>query len=241
MIFVDGRSYGHLSESIANKVVHYRLSGVVTFLAPTSKASEILKNNNISTVLIGRDGKLTNTASVFSKDYQGGKLAAETLLKLNGKEFCYITQHAELQIDAQRCNGFKNYLINQGVNTKNIHTIVGNLEVDAMKELEKLISSHKIDSIFCFSDLIAYAVIEKLNELNINVPRDINVVGYDNLQNYIPYPLKISSIDNQKHEMIATALDILFDQINSKEVIEPVYKKINVDFQVGHTTKERSY
>lgn len=239
MIFIDSRSYGHLSENIANKIVHYRLSGVITFLAPTSKASEVLKNNNIPVVLVGRDGKLTETSSVFSKDYQGGKIAAENLLALNGKEFCYITEHAELNIDSQRCNGFKNYLIKQGVNNKNIHVIIGNLEVNAMKELEKLVAKTKIDSIFCFSDLIAYSVIEKLTELNIKVPKDINVIGYDNLQDYIPYPLKVSSIDNCKHKMISEALDILFDQITNNIVSEPVYKKINVDFNPGYTTQKK--
>lgn len=239
MIFIDSTSFGHLSEKTANKIVKYRVSGVLTFLPPTSKAAQILKTYNIPVTLIGRDGSLTNTSSVFSKDYQGGKLAASHLLDLNGKEFCYITKHGELHIDGQRCNGFKNFLLNQNVQNKKIHTITGNLEVNAMDELEKLLKTSKIDSIFCFSDIIAFEVIEKLNEIGYKVPQDINVVGYDNLQDYIPYPIKVSSIDNSKNKMVNIALEILFNQIDNKNNVEPVFKKINVELKTGNTTSNK--
>ena len=239
MIFIDSRSYGHLSESTANKIAYYRLSGVLTFVAPTSRAAQILKNNNVPVVLIGRDGKLTNTSSVYTKDTNGGKLAAEELLRLNGKEFLYLTTHGELQINSQRYNGFKNCLLSHNISSKKIHNITGNLEVNAMDALEKLLKTNKIDSIFCFSDLIAYEVIEKLYELNYKVPGDINVVGYDNLQDYIPYPIKVSSIDNNKGEMIEKSLDVLFNQINDGIYEDAINKKINVKFQDGNTTSKK--
>lgn len=239
MIFIDSRSYGHLSESTANKIAYYRLSGVLTFVAPTSRAAQILKNNNVPVVLIGRDGRLTNTSSVYTKDTNGGKLAAEELLRLNGKEFLYLTTHGELQINGQRYNGFKNCLLSHNISSKKIHNITGNLEVNAMDQLEKLLKTNKIDSIFCFSDLIAYEVIEKLYELNYKVPGDINVVGYDNLQDYIPYPIKVSSIDNNKGEMIEKSLDILFNQINDGIYEDAINKKINVKFQDGNTTSKK--
>ena len=161
------------------------------------------------------------------------------VIKLNGKEFLYLTTHGELQINSQRYNGFKNYLLNNNIPSKKIHNITGNLEVNAMDELEKLLKTNKIDSIFCFSDLNAYEVIEKLNDLNYKVPKDINVIGYDNLQDYIPYPIKVSSIDNNKGEMIEKSLDILFNQINEGIYVEAVNKKINVKFQDGNTTEKK--
>ena len=45
----------------------------------------------------------------------------------------------------------------------------------------------KIDSIFCFSDLIAYEVLRELEKLN---RQDIIVIGFDEIQKERCYPIK---------------------------------------------------
>lgn len=237
MIFVDHHALGHLSEILAKRILSYRVSGVLTFLAPTNEACKIFKNNQIPIVLIGRNGKELKCSSVFSNDYQGGILAAEQLYKSGGKGFCYFTEHAELKINEQRCNGFIQGLKNEGIELPKENIVVGSINNDGFKDLKSLLNEKKIDSIFCFSDLIAFKVVSFLMELGYSIPKDISVIGYDNLQDQLPYPIRLSSIDGGKKESVTTALGILFNSIEKGYKERSVYKEIDVFFQKGTTTK----
>lgn len=236
MIFVDHHSLGHLSEFIVKRIIGYGVSGVLTFLVPTNEAKKLLDNNHMPVVLIGRNGDVTNTPSIYSNDRRGGKIAAETLISLNSTNFCYITEHAELQINTERLSGFKNALQKNGYKLKKENIIVGNLEVNAYETLENLLKTEKIDGIFCFSDLIAFNVLNKLNELNYKVPEDINVIGYDNLKDYLPYPIKVSSIDPDNEYTAIESVKLLNSLIdNPSNEIKNI--KTDVHFSKGTTTK----
>ena len=240
MFFVDHKALGHLSKSLAKRIISYRVSGILTFLEPTSEASEIIKQNKIPMVLVGRDGKETNTNSVYSDDVSGGILAAQKLIELNGSSFVYFTKHSELEINSLRLLGYKTELERNGIHLDDEHIVVGTSEVNGEEKLIELLKKDPtIDSIFCFSDLIAFEVAHCLQQTNYSVPNDINLVGFDNLQDYIPYPIKISSIDGGKVESIKQALSILTEQIENGYSDDAIYKKVDVFYQSGNTTKQK--
>lgn len=240
MFFVDHKALGHLSKTLAKRIISYRVSGILTFLEPTPEASEIIKQNKIPMVLVGRNGKDTNTNSVFSDDISGGMLAAKKLIELNGHSFVYFTKHSELEINSLRLAGYKQELENNGFSLDDDHIIVGTREINGeAKLLELLKKDSSIDSIFCFSDLIAFEVAHCLQQTNYNIPNSINLVGFDNLQDYIPYPIKISSVDGGKVESIKQALAILTHQIENHYSEDPIYKMVDVFYQEGNTTKPK--
>ncbi len=234
MIFVDHHNNGYLSDILAKRILSYRVSGIITFIAPTNEAAKILKNNRIPLVLIGRKCQKIN--SVFSNDYKGGVLAAEKLLEYGGKNFCYITEHGELDINTLRYNGFSDTLNKNNISRESQNVIIGSYETNIKDEIIKLTSSKKIDSIFCFSDLIAFKVISILFDLKITVPKDINVIGYDNLQEQLPYPMRLSSIDGGKHSSIDKTLQLLFSQIDNEYKERASYIEVDVYFEQGTTT-----
>lgn len=235
MIFIDHHHTGYLSNVIAKKISYYRLCSVISFLSPTFEAANILALNNIKSIVIGRDASASETPSIYSNDYDGGALAAETLFNLGGRSFAYITKHAELKIDSLRHDGFYQKLIELGQEASNIESIVGNHEIQAEVILERVLNKKKIDSIFCFNDLIAFEIIDKLNQLGYKVPEDINVIGYDNIQQSIAYPLKVSSIGVDKSKIVSRAIRFLED--NDKRTLN---RSCSVHFYSGHTTIDRT-
>ena len=240
MIFVDHHALGHLSKELAQRIISYRVAGIISFLEPTTKASEIIKQNKTPLVLIGRNGEYTQTNSVFSDDFKGGCLAAQKLIDLNCKSFVYVTKHAELTVNTMRLNGFKNQLNKNNYTLDKEHIINGNLEIIAEEKLLELLKKDKkIDGIFCFSDFIAFEITHSLQQAGYKIPEDINLIGYDNLQEFLPYPIKISSIDGGKTNSIKEALNIIVNQIKNGYNPSPIYKQIDVFFQEGGTTKQK--
>ena len=106
-----------------------------------------------------------------------------------------------------------------------------------MEELD--VKTKKIDSIFCFNDQIAYEVIGYLGDNGIKVPDDINVIGFDNLQSDIIYPIKLTTIDGDKPRAAHLALNILFSKIKNESDTEMTGKIVDVTLVEGKTTKMR--
>lgn len=235
MIFIDcNANGGYLSDIVARRILSYGVDGILTFVAPTASATKLITQNHMPIVLVGRDGSATNTESIYSHDAMGGKLAAQELIRLNGTSFAYVTKHGALKINELRLQGFKNELHKHGITLKKDHIITGDLEVTIDTLIKNLLKKEKVDSIFCFSDIIAYDTISILYNLGYKVPEDINVIGYDNLQEYFPYPLRLTSINVPKNKMIQNAFDMLLSQTE-----EHRFKRMDVELVIGTSTKPR--
>lgn len=234
MIFVDHHSNGHLSEELARKIISYGVKGILTFINPTNEAKKLLEQNYMKIVLIGRDGRDIGIESVFSNDFMGGQVAAQELVKLGGASFAYVTEHSELKINQYRLDGFREELSNLGYLLKDNHVISGNLECGIETQIKDILAKEKIDSIFCFNDIIAFNTIKILSSLGYAVPADINVIGYDNIKSYYPYFIELTSIDGPKEEMAEKAVGFLLSK--SEEVR---FSCENVSLSNGNTTKSK--
>lgn len=86
--------------------------------------------------------------------------------------------------------------------------------------------------IVCANDSIALNVINALKSLNIKVPEDIQVLGFDNtIDSTISTP-KITTIDINKEFLGREALFLLIDRINRKDApSKTVYLKTNIIYR----------
>lgn len=73
----------------------------------------------------------------------------------------------------------------------------------------------------CYNDLVALGLLRALAELDIAVPDDVSVIGFDDLQvlDYLAVPL--TSVHVPKHEMGRRATEILIRHIQAHEVLPP--------------------
>ena len=77
-------------------------------------------------------------------------------------------------------------------------------------------SPQKPTAIFCINDMTAIVLIQQLHKNGILVPRDISVVGFDNLDlSEIIIP-QLTTIDQHTYEMGSSATNILIDSFEKK-------------------------
>ena len=74
-------------------------------------------------------------------------------------------------------------------NENNVEYFIRKYDIDTYNEMnyygyikETLKEIENIDGIFASSDLIAAQVIQVCNELNIRIPQDIKLVGFDDVE-----------------------------------------------------------
>lgn len=240
MVFFESSRDGRLSLEVTREIISFRIVGIVSFLTPSKEVVELLEDYHTPLVLLGRTGNDLGIDSVSSNDYRGGKLAGYKLFDLGGKNFAYIGVTKSLTINRERLAGYSKALLNNGIVLPESNIGYNDEGVSTRVLVENLnVKKRKIDSIFCFNDQIANETIAYLSEIGLSVPHDVNIIGFDNLQSDIVYPIKLTTIEADKARVAHMALEILLNKINNREDKMVIGKIIDVSLIEGDTTKQR--
>lgn len=104
------------------------------------------------------------------------------------------------------------YIVNIGLgNTKST------LDNSLLKLTEK-IKSTDATAIVCCNDIMAIGAINACKKLNLKVPEDISIIGFDNIDiaNYVTPPL--TTVDQNMQELGISATNLLIEKISSNQV-----------------------
>lgn len=202
--------------------------------------SDIDKYVSSNIPLISIDRYFTEDITYVSSDnFNGGEIAAEELVKAGCRNIAFIGSGSKIDNTTRnRKKGFINYCNKNNINYK-IYDAIEREEhfENALNSLieDNLCGEIKIDGIFAITDRHAIEIINRLEELNIKVPEQVQVIGFDGIRSSIHDEIKISTI-RQPIELVAKeAVKALINLLQNK----PIKKEIllPVKFIKGYTTK----
>lgn len=166
-------------------VLRRRPVGVVLVfsdLAEESKAK--LRSRAIPFVIVDPAGDpAPDVPSVGSANWSGGLMATRHLIELGHERIAAITGRADMMCSFARVDGYRSAMSSAGLEVDERFVRFGNFEVDGGREiaLELLALDDRPTAIFAGSDLQALGVIDAARTLGLRVPRDLSIVGYDDL------------------------------------------------------------
>lgn len=121
--------------------------------------------------------------TVGSNNLQGGTRATGHLVRLGRKRIAYLgeTEGTEMK---QRFQGYLNVLSDAGIPydprlVVPTHFDIASAEASMLALVNRDVG---VDGVFACSDIIALGAIRGLMRSGLTVPRDVSVVGYDNIQ-----------------------------------------------------------
>lgn len=228
------REYFYIKMVLQNKI-----DGLI---AVTYSNTDMYRKADIPLVSIDRnfEGK---SCCISSDNEVGGRLAAEKFIKTGCRRVVYIWTGSKLEGETLKrgtsflktCNDagieavIKDFGDETTINTSKIGLI--------SRFLEQSVEGGKLiyDGIFTSSDIQAIIVKEKLKELKIRVPEDVQIIGYDGLRalNYGDYA--VSSIAQPVEKMAKMCVDVLIKQINKETCEQKIILPVN--FVEGGTTR----
>ena len=134
-------------------------------------------------VLLNRHIKKIASHCVWLNNKEGGRLAAEYLLKQNKKAIAVVASNFGIADPQQRIAGVKQAHIEAGVphNESAIAIAHPNREGGALAAQKLLLTGQCFDAVVCYNDLMAIGVIQTLQENGIKVPEQVSVMGFDDL------------------------------------------------------------
>jgi len=183
-----------------------------------------------------------NVPLITSDNYQGGRLAAENLIKRGAKNLLFIAKYPVINVSAVRERGFVDYCNEKNIN---VSRFLVKKDESLMSSFDNFISSniHKenftYDGIFSDTDENASDFCRMLVKNGIQVPQQVQIIGFDGAKIYPNQHVFISSI-RQPTELIAKiSVQRLVHSINSDTQEEHTNNKIvlPVSFVNGMTTR----
>ena len=169
---------------------------------------------------------------ISSDNFQGGKLAAEKLIEAGCKNIAYIGR------GSKRKEGFISYCTENNINYDICELLGSSSEFEIL--LDEFIEENfkekiKIDGVFAVTDRHALDFIKRLENINVNVPKDVQVIGFDGSRSFSQDEFKISTIRQPIELMAKKSVEALINIIEDKPLEKKVILPIN--FIKGYTTK----
>jgi len=170
-------------------------------------------------VLIGkRDFQKLPIACVTSDYHRGAYMATKHLIEQGRRRIVYIHGLQNMHHENARFSGYCEALEEAGIDKHPELVLAGNARrEDASAELHRLIEEgHTFDAVFAANDLMAFGALEVLSQLKINVPQEVAVVGYDDVQAAAYYSPPLTTVRQDKRRLGEEAMRMLLDMLNGR-------------------------
>ncbi|MBK8020831.1 MAG: LacI family DNA-binding transcriptional regulator [Chloroflexi bacterium] len=212
-------SIARLSHYFARLPLTGNLDGLIVLSLPLDdEAAARLRANHLETVLI--EQMHPDFSSIVVDDHRGGRLAAQHLVALGHRRcaFVYFGQSPEYSIhpETARLAGFREALAEHGLALPDAYVRYVPISRKGIREeLDDLLSMREPPTaIFAPSDDLAIRVMHHARELGCQVPQDISVVGFDDID--IAEQVDLTTIAQSLVESGQTAVELLLARLSDR-------------------------
>lgn len=200
---VDGMIY--MSNSLADEIL------------------ELTRELDLPTVLVETTDLNKTFPSVTIDNIKAAYDATSYLIKKGNKNVAYFGPPRNIiNASASRYEGYENALADNGLALNEKLVIAGGLKAKDAEHYIEMLEENKVlkdvDAIFCSTDELAMGVINNLREKGINVPKDIDIVSFDNTYTSSIFYPKLTTINQPTYDMGSVGMRMLIKIINKKPI-----------------------
>jgi len=188
----------------------------------TGHNNELVKSLNLHlpVVLIDRKVPEINTDTVTVDSKKGVQLMIDHLIKLGHREIAFFTMpYQEVSPRTERVLGYRQALTSHGIACKP-HLLVetGLDEASVIRAVQNvLVAPMQPDAIFGANNLMTMAVVKALKKMNISIPQDIAVVGFDDWDWAELIDPPVTVVSQPTYAMGQEAAALLIKRLKSKK------------------------
>ncbi len=203
------------TERIYERILRYRrMDGALLISAANGyNLSERLIEKQIPVVLMGRiNHPLVSTVHVDS--VVAGRMATEHLIRLGRRRIAHVGGPLDFISAHERHDGYRLALESSGIAYDSNIVVWGDFSEQSGYLLTEPLIKQGIDAVFCANDSMAIGLLRALREQGIAVPRDIAVIGFDDLPISKSVTPTLSTIRQPIAEKGRVATELLIDILN---------------------------
>jgi LacI family transcriptional regulator len=205
-------------EKYANILAQKQVDGVLLVPAcGNAKTIKFLELNGIHVVVLDRRVSGVETDSVRSDSEDGAKRLVKMLIELGHERIAIITGPKDVSTAVDRVTGYQHalreagLLENESVYYGEFNQLSGyEITMQAMAQLPRP------TAVFGANNFIMIGIIKALRELQLNVPEDVSVVGFDDFPESMLVKPFFTAAAQPAYEMGRLAAEILLKRITGE-------------------------
>ncbi|WP_455274201.1 LacI family DNA-binding transcriptional regulator [Rhizobium herbae] len=212
-----------LETSLIESMIDYKMDGLI--LVAPRLPSEIISRfaEQIPIVAVGyHDPTAENFDTVNCDDQQGAALAVQAFIERGYRRISMLTlgsrEGHRVSVVRQREIGYREAMETAGFAAEvDIHSVpvFSPDREDSMRAF--LRRPDRPEAVFCWSDLDAVTLLNLAAEMEIRIPEDLAVIGYDNSPVAALSLINLSSIDQSGRALGVLAIETLLSRIDGRK------------------------
>lgn len=188
-----------------------RVRGVLlTPVGDDAEALEMVRERGIATVMLDHIATWAQQCSVAVDDVTGGELALAHLLDRGARDIAYVTGPLSIRQCADRRAGAHRAL--GGAARLRELTVPTMTALAGQGAAATLLREGLPEAIFCANDLLALGVLRALAQAGVNVPGDVLLIGYDDIDFTEAAAVPLSSVRQPTYQLGRIATELLLDE-----------------------------
>ena len=221
LIFMASNSAGSI-DNVIDEILDYQVDGIIAAsVALSSDLSERCRAAGVPIVLFNRSQESDNLPYVTSDNYAGGAKVADFLISSGHKKIGYIAGWEGASTQRDREAGFMDELKRDGMSlhARGVGNFTAEKAAEATRQMFDCPSDERPDAVFVANDHMAFAVMDVLrSELNLRVPEDVSVVGFDDVPSAAWPAYSLTTIRQPANRMVSETVSILLDQVADQSI-----------------------
>lgn len=169
-------------------------------------------------VVLNKKIEREEVSYVAINNFKGAYDAVEFLIHHGHKKIAHLAGDLRVECAQERLEGYKCALEKSGINVKEDYIKITKFSrKEAREKLEELFSGKEFPTaIFCCSDEVASEVLSFCEEKNIDVPKQLSVIGFDDNPQCIYGNLMLTTVRQPLQAMASMGVEILQDIVDKK-------------------------
>jgi LacI family transcriptional regulator len=213
----ETRHLDHLEEQ--------RVQGVlITPVEGATPRLERLVERGIPVVLVDRGSGARNRCSVAVDDVMGGQMAVGHLLEGGHRRIAFVGGPMRIQQVQDRYAGAQAAVTSHGDDEGSVVSTLEVVETPSLTlragtragaSIASMPPSRRPTAVFCANDLLALGLLQEVVSRGLDVPGDLAIVGYDDIDFAAAAVVPLSSVRQPRDQLGRAATELLFDEISA--------------------------
>lgn len=209
----------------------HKVSGaVITGLKTTDPYFQEIVDSNFPCVVIDADITGSHTSSVMTDNVGAAQAAIQHLVDLGHRRIGMVNGHNFAVVSNERLKGYQQALKANGIEFDPALVVNGDYtEEYAYGSAESYLQDHPdVTAVFFASDLMAIGFMNRCRELNVRIPEQLSVIGFDDIVLSSYTSPKLTTVRQDFKRMAMTA----FEQVIHLLEHNGTGKNLKIPFQV---------
>jgi LacI family transcriptional regulator len=192
---------------------------IFTCSGKIKKSLSILNELSIPKVILDRRLDDLSIPTVTVDNTKGAYIATSHLIRNGKQKILFISGPDQLQSSLDRLNGYKQALAENQLRVEPELITYGDFSFESgQKALKEIIANQiSFDAVFGANDMMTFGAITVLSEFGMDIPNQIEVVGYDDILLASLFKPALTTVRQPAYEMGAEAVKMVLRAINSKK------------------------